>query len=812
MQDNNDYEIKSKIGAYGNVIVDDKTLKNTELSYLEENKSMVSYNKSALKLEKQTSNISKISRNPITKGAYSSMKDVNFINKLNVKNPEYYYEDEIILEEIESEKQTENLIVNEVKNKFLEKVNKINHDFLTVSNNAKKNNDYFKEKYNIPKNINDEFLNSSNIIKIMSNTKSGKMPPKLFGGLNSSNTINNSCNRSLLQESNLMDEFENKEKVGVTEQNEDFENYFNIIPDNSMMNITALTNNIIVKENSQVLIKSNPNSISNVNKIPFYFSESGKFDELNMISCANINLHNNYNFDFNNKENIEPIYAIKKNNNFDIIHDSIINEFENTILQGGIINNDYYINNNQIDIPKADYMEKSFLSKETPLEKSNNNKEPELNILEEDFINKEPEIELLQAKKLSQSNLNESKIQPIEKIEEPKKLEESFFEETFFEEKKENYNIFKSIENGLNENAELTSQDPILFKYDKHSLTELFGKNLIQNWNEVSKQKLNKIKKGIKEDKYFLNSFFEEELSIDFNNKASRRNFIKGLDSYKNYINHIFEDCSGKDFFEINDLFKVQEIPICEFKIVDGKNVLVEPKYDWGNNAKFLEEKKIMLEKLSKRQTKTTFNKISFLYNCEVLKQKYSVCSENIDYNSNKASIFGDENELEKVLINHPHKKNLLDENDINNFNEKNLNPDNDQDSNSIKKSIENKNEDKIYLWRESLCDGNSFYRMFIFAYFENLITTKNIDLLAKIFFHIYKVYQNLYLINESKRLDNEKFIFNKINLKVVLISFNFIINFMRKDDYASAYKIMLNAFNFEDGSFDKVNYKFNFI
>ena len=41
-EENNEYEKTSKIGAYGNVIGDDKTLINTEISYIEDNKSLAS--------------------------------------------------------------------------------------------------------------------------------------------------------------------------------------------------------------------------------------------------------------------------------------------------------------------------------------------------------------------------------------------------------------------------------------------------------------------------------------------------------------------------------------------------------------------------------------------------------------------------------------------------------------------------------------------------------------------------------------------------------------------------------------------------
>jgi hypothetical protein len=563
----------------------------------------------------------------------------------------------------------------------------------------------------------------------------------------------------------------------------------------------------MVKENSQILKKYNQNSDKNINiysRNALCFNESGKFNESSELTDNN---NKNLNFDSNN--NVSANYFTKKNNNFHIMQDSIIREFDNSLYLGSLINNDTNNYNcfdiNKFEIPNADQKESIFSEKDYSIVSSNFNKKPNLINTEQskeaEEEEEEEQVELMLANKPAEAEQNKSLIQQIERFEEPKKPQESFFEETFFEETKEKYSLFNPSEN---DDTDLALDRASCFKNDKHSLMNLFGKCLIQNWSDISKRKLDKIKQGIKEDKFLQNAFFEEEPLVDFPNKASSRDFIKRLDSYKENIMHIYDDCSGKEFFEMNDLLKVQEVPACECKNVEGKNVLVEPKYNWGNNKKYLEEKKTLLEKLSKRQTKTTFNKISFLNDCEVLKQKYFVCDENLRLNSYKAPIFGFTEELDKIWDDFSKEENNLDEvNEKINFDKNGLFNNKQINDNHLEK----RNDEKIYLWRESLCDGNSFYRMFIFAYFESLILTKNFDLLAKIFFHIYKVYQNLYLINESKSLDNEKFIFNKINLKIILMTFNLIINFMRINDYASAYKIMINAFNSEDGSFDKVKF-----
>jgi len=170
-------EINSKIGAYGNIVVEDKSMLFTE-SYLEDQKSYISYEKNPLNRVRSSSNVSKIGKNPITKGEYSTFNENNNYNKNEGKNPEFYDENEIILEESECDK--DNLINHEIRGNFLEKAKKINDNFNTINSTAKKNNDYFSDRYNIPKNVNDEFFNSSNFLKIKSANKSGKFPPKLF--------------------------------------------------------------------------------------------------------------------------------------------------------------------------------------------------------------------------------------------------------------------------------------------------------------------------------------------------------------------------------------------------------------------------------------------------------------------------------------------------------------------------------------------------------------------------------------------------------------------------------------------------------
>ncbi len=261
----------SNIGAYGNVVVEDKTLINAELSFLDDNQSNISHDMSLNIRNRKLSNISRINKIPKTQGAYSSIEEEAY-NKINQKTPQYFYEDQIIFEENENEKE-DNLIVNEVKNIFLEKAKKINNDYLTVSTNAKKNNYYLNDKYNIPKNVNDEFLNSSNLMKIISANKSGHFPPKIFSGNN--NILNNQINES------------------IPEFNSDnFSSYFNCI--NPLINPNIISYNKSTISHSNVKNNTKNQNLSGLNKefkkkvneneIPKLRDYSNNYSEDNKIS------------------------------------------------------------------------------------------------------------------------------------------------------------------------------------------------------------------------------------------------------------------------------------------------------------------------------------------------------------------------------------------------------------------------------------------------------------------------------------------------------------------------------------------------
>ena len=98
----------------------------------------------------------------------------------------------------------------------------------------------------------------------------------------------------------------------------------------------------------------------------------------------------------------------------------------------------------------------------------------------------------------------------------------------------------------------------------------------------------------------------------------------------------------------------------------------------------------------------------------------------------------------------------------------------------------------KNQFWRNSLQDGNSFYRTFMFKLIENYINFNKID----------KIKEIIYDINEEK-FEN---IFNINNIKIdeINLIFNKIIFYMEEyNNLEKANSILLNSFNNKNNNFD---------
>jgi len=362
-------------------------------------------------------------------------------------------------------------------------------------------------------------------------------------------------------------------------------------------------------------------------------------------------------------------------------------------------------------------------------------------------------------------------------------LDQTIKENSIIEISNSEYKILKN-QNSIQKNTE--------------SLTSLYGKEFLKDWKEKSGNTIINNKKAIKDDKYFIQSFLEGSNHLN-ENGIIESDYIKSLDNFNLFIQPLLKNPEGNNISDLEDLFVNNE------SIEDSSKI------------EFLKSEKLYVyETLKKKATKTLFNKISYLYDNDVLKQKYNLSNENIKLDLKDETLLFTSNtnrNIDKDLISQ-----LNSMNDINSeFNlKKNLSIINETDSASetkrgkIQINKDNNNDGKIHFFRESICDGNSFYRMFMFSYFENLIINKNVTLLAKIFKRIQMDYSERNILNNRLDLKYQlemKYIFQDIDIERVIIIFNIIVNLMRLRDFSGAYRALLNAFNDNNGSFDKVNF-----
>ena len=293
---------------------------------------------------------------------------------------------------------------------------------------------------------------------------------------------------------------------------------------------------------------------------------------------------------------------------------------------------------------------------------------------------------------------------------------------------------------------------------DENSLKKLYGDEFINSWKNIHKDVFYKIKIGILKNTYFKNKIY----SIDSKNEINllnKFNFLAELDIYNKYVENINIIKKNVDFLDLDDIISisVDRTEKKEFVYKNIKNYLYkELKNDNAENKKYAK-------------------KLYDIRHNSVLKEKIN---------------------FEKISID---SKNIFDIRDIKFFK-------NEVNNNRREVPLSNEKLSSIFLIRESLPDGNSFYRMFMFNLFENLILNKKLKLLAKIFLNIIFVYED-YKNNNDNEFDkiSYKFLFMDIDINEVKIIFNFIINFMRMGDYSKAYEFLIKGLNFPNGSLDKV-------
>lgn len=631
----------------------------------------------------------------------------------------------------------------------------------------------------------------------------------------------------------LLETEHSKSKLETRVRNDtNVNNFLDIRPDNSQLNFSGISNNLLENQRkdtdtADIMKIPKPNKPSNSvvnntinygNKIKTIFEEPNdenpgfsqkdsrkisipnnlnKTTNLNPDEISKINLErknskitNPSNININSA-NVVNYYNINFNNNFKVNHDSQIKDLDLTLEnKSNVIHRQPHEDNNIILKTEALETEKLF-----PEEEKQNNSlianevDPEIlvkakaNVIEMPIINidqnlreyEEPEELLVCAEK------------PKEDIHfiirnSDEKLDETIFENSIAEISKPDFKQLRGVSQ-IQPNAE--------------SLTNYYGKDFLNHWNETAVIKIANNKKGVREDKYFVQGFLNEYNLIDAV-KIIDRDYIQGLDELDQHVQIIHRKPESNDVLNLEDLFKIQNV---------DKNS--------KNSIDYMKKKEIF-DFLQKKATKTTFNKISYLYDNEILKQKYNISNEKVFFESK------DETVVFTSCINRNMDRDLISQlNDMNNINnefnnKKNLSIINEVDSINETKRVKTtfnreyqNNDGRIHLWRESICDGNSFYRMFMFGYLEHLIFEKNIALLSKLFKRILLDYTQKLEINNSlsakNQLDMSK-VFQSTNIERVLIILNIIINQMRIENYPAAYKSLINAFNDDDGSFDRVN------
>ncbi len=113
-----------------------------------------------------------------------------------------------------------------------------------------------------------------------------------------------------------------------------------------------------------------------------------------------------------------------------------------------------------------------------------------------------------------------------------------------------------------------------------------------------------------------------------------------------------------------------------------------------------------------------------------------------------------------------------------------------------------------IFRWRSILGDGNCFYRAIIFAFLENIIFERNIELLKEIMTEIntkfdenYPNTRNLHFVNREEILKINKLLI----LKVFYLIYELLDSNKNAEGVHRAYEILLKSFMFCK-SFDLVN------
>ena len=578
---------------------------------------------------------------------------------------------------------------------------------------------------------------------------------------------------------NLIETEQNKSFLETRQRNDT--NFFDYIqPDNSKLNISNFSYN--VNENAKnyetdgrdILInpKHAKNALSNINKTVNYGDKINTIFDENKQDNSFTN-YNNVTTNFNKKRST-PLVLNNTNMNNSQIYNQNASFFMNQNPNKN--NNNYYNNNyykisqdtqiNDLDITlaidlntKRDLQEEPLIEPvivpviEPVIEEINISNHEEMVFhakVEDSLILNEPEVVEIIQEEVQEEKPVEIENSNIQLIIEPEP-ECEIFEKSIMEVDKSKYNYVEKIE------FENSDHSKYLNFPEKLSLCDVFTRSFVISTYDKSPEVVKNIHSSLIANRYFSSYILKEKNLIDSVGNKVKIDHFESLKVSENLIKvKLKENVQSLFIMEISD-------------IIESK--------DYGNNKNNL-SKENLLEEMKKKFTKSTFNKISCVYETQDLFKKYNISEEKLIIGKNIKIKNNSDNKMKKTIT----------------FNN---NPEiSDQ-------------EETIEFWRDSLCDGNSFYRMFMFAFIEYNILNKNTELLAKTFMSIVEICNNISQNNKDRDISNEKYILSNIDIHGVTNILNLILNFMRLEDYFSAYKLLYIAFNLEDISFDKV---FNYI
>jgi len=349
-----------------------------------------------------------------------------------------------------------------------------------------------------------------------------------------------------------------------------------------------------------------------------------------------------------------------------------------------------------------------------------------------------------------------------------------------------------------------------------------------------------------------------------FNERVKEKN-IRFLLRRKSVINNdIFTSFTLREFNIINKIKKVPidysskvELILNEYQNENNYDNLFKKAIGDDNNNKQNLIKLLQKDKI-KDKSFYLFDNISCLYNMEAFTERFNLSNENflMEWDDSKViksnydeeeiiqTIYKKKEERENAdIVNNDDNNNKINKNNENlqqNNNDNNIvNSDNNVRVNTVnddffskddkrksnKSNTNNKNKNtskvnnnnneakgpfnltslksEIKCWRESVSDGDSFYRIFMFSLIEYYILNKNLHEIKKILFDVNRIYESS--SNKTSRKNSYLFSSREIDYSIVVIIFNLIIDSLKKGQIEKAYDTLVNAYNLEDKSFDLI-------